>query len=52
MTACEPRCDGVQEDRGAGLNGRSPLVQVRLSNHGGLRVECPLMAAALQTGER
>jgi hypothetical protein len=29
-----------------------PLTQTRLSNHRGLRMECPLMAAALQSAER
>jgi hypothetical protein len=29
-----------------------PLTQTRVSNHQPMRMACPLMAAALQTGER
>jgi hypothetical protein len=38
-------------DSGTDLDGRSPLVHVRLSNHRAMRMECPLIAAALQTSE-
>ena len=61
LEACQRAHGTADASRGMKVHGRTaafasmvdpPLTHTRMSNHQPMRMECPPMAAALQTGER